>query len=465
VDFEFEYMTIYNKPMRTAVFVLLILGFLLPHSALGQSGEEEEVSSRSLYETWEQSLLYGIDSSVMATIDEMVEQKDDHFSREVLALLNSRRVNLRTKALDFFEALESDDAIETVLRELDFYQDLTSSFLIRLIYHLQRRDHPIDDDLWNLLREIIDEEGRDVRMATIRYLGESAYADAAEFLTGLYEDSDTDASVREAILRALGGIRDEASAELIFDLATDVNIDKTQRIAALEAAGKFADDRAIDVLGEAFSSDDPLIRTAAIGSLQDFPVDAVKELYLEALRDSFWRIRLTALRGISENPFAEALPAMEYMARQDPETNIKVQAYRSIAALDTGDGWRFLREEFTDTSLAEQYRQVIAAELIAGNFTASKTEIQEVMVEQWEEENSRLLDTICKTMSTSDISGAGDLFERMLGHENFIIQIYGVRGIGRNGISRYREDLQAIIDSESTHPALKSNASSALDQL
>jgi hypothetical protein len=111
-------------------------------SESGETGEPGEEEGVSLYEKWEQSLLYGIDTSVTATIDEMIDAKDDEFEDEVLELLGSRRSILRNKALDFFEALESNRAIETVLGELNFYQDLNSSFVVRMINHLQRREQP-----------------------------------------------------------------------------------------------------------------------------------------------------------------------------------------------------------------------------------------------------------------------------------------------------------------------------------
>ncbi len=455
--------------MKSLLSILLFIMFLLTTPLWGQdseaTAEDDTEQGVSIYETWEESLKYGIDATVITTIDEMIERKDDHFSDVVLTLLSSRRESLRIKALDFFEALELDTAIDTVLDELEFYQDLDRGFLIRLIQHLQRREHQIDRGLWQLLREIIEEEDRDVRSAAVRFLGEREYAPAAEFLAELYEDSDTDQPVRETILRALGRIKDPSSEDLIFDLAGDENIDKTQRIAAIEAAGNYGNRRAMNVIGEAFSSGDPLIRSAAVGSLTNFPINQVKELYLEALRDSFWRIRLNALRGISENPFEEAFEPLRFMARQDPENNIKIQALRSLAALNKEDAWQFLRESMENSDIGLPFRQTIALELIEGDFEASRQAIERVMVEEWEEENSRLLDTICKELSIRELPSAEQLYLRMLNHENYIIQIYGVRGIGRNGLTAYRTDLETIIENEDSHPALKSNAQTSMEQL
>jgi hypothetical protein len=111
-----------KKIFSAILLVLLLLNatYAQEASESGENGEPGEEEGVSLYEKWEQSLLYGIDTSVTATIDEMIDAKDDEFEDEVLELLGSRRSILRNKALDFFEALESNRAVETVLGELNF---------------------------------------------------------------------------------------------------------------------------------------------------------------------------------------------------------------------------------------------------------------------------------------------------------------------------------------------------------
>lgn len=434
-------------------------------TAESSAGDSKAEVIRNIHEEWKQTLEFGIDTSVVSTIDEMVNQKDDYLADDVIALIDSNRQSLKIKALDYLEALELDDGIDKVLHELNFYQDQSSQVVVRLIQHLQRREYPIDSQLGDLLEEMVREEGRDVKNAAIAYIGAAGWGDAADFLIDLYEDPDTEQVVQEQILKSLGEIHSPDSEDLIYDLADDENLDKTLRVAALNSAGEYASDRALKIIGNAFSSGDPIIRSAAIGALKSYPIDQVESLYMEALRDSYWRIRYNALGGIAEMPFNSVLPALEYMAENDPEPNIKHQALKAIAALDVPEGWKFLRDLLANKDADSQFRQSAAVLIIRDNFGPSKSVISEVMAEQWDEKNSQLLDTICKEMSITELNGADSLFERMLGHENFIIQIYGARGIGKNHIVRLRSSLQAIIESPDAHPALKANAQSALDQL
>lgn len=428
----------------------------------GENGEEVQ---QSLYEKWEETILYGIDSSVVSTIEEMIELEDARLADAVLTLVSSSRQSLRVKALDYFEALERDDAVSAVLDELMFYQDIPRDFTIRLFNHLKAREHPMDKDLWELTSEIIMEEGYEIQLAAIQYTAETEYQKAADFLAEYYGDPDLEIPVREAILRALGRIQHPGSRDLIFDLAADESIEKTLRIAAINAAGQYADSRALNVISNAFSSSDTLIRTAAVSALASFDPKDVEGLYLEALRDSFWRIRMAALRGIEENPFNEAFAPLRYMTQNDPETNIKHQAFRSLSSIESRKSRQYLREALEDEELGDQFRQSAAVLLIRNDFPGSKESIERVMAETWEDENNRLLDTICKELSLHKLDAATSLYERMIGHENYIIQIYGIRGIGRNQIASQKSYLEQLSRDEEAHPALRANARNALERL
>ena len=446
--------------MNKFFFLLLIL---IPSFTVQTQSANSSEDIQSLHEDWEETLQFGIESDVLSTIDAMIEEKVDDLSDRVSELFSNKRIEIRTKSLDFFEAFEDDALIPAVLSELEFYQDIADlRFTVRLIQHLERRKHDIDDDLWLLLEEMLGEEGEDVRSAIVSYTGSLKYQSAAVILEDIYQDASI--FLQEAVLKALGQIQDESSQELIHSLAGDENIEKSLRIAAIQAAGAYGNEQSLDILSQTFSSPDPLLRNAAVSALSNFPPSDTQALYLEALRDSFWRVRLTALKGIEQNPFSDALPALIYMSRQDPEINIKQQALKSIASLNVPDGWIFLQEMLADEALPDIYRQSAAVFLVQENFAASQTVIEKVMVSEWEKKNSRLLDTICKELSTETLPSAEDLYERMLGHENFVIQIYGVRGIGRNKILRLRPSLVTIMESKDSHRALKSSAEAVLEQ-
>lgn len=459
--------------------ILLFLVHLFIFSALASAQEaaaaaaeaEAEAAAAAaeaeadLYTQWEETLAFGIEGDVISAITAMIDEKDDVLSELVLKLFSSSRNEIRLKVIEYFEEFESDALIPLVLGELEFYQDLPSvEFTARLFEHLSQRKHNIDDKLWSLLEEMLQEEGAAVKSAIVSYIGTVEYQPAAAVLAELYEESAE--ALQTSILRTLGQIQDGGTESLIFDLAADESSDRSIRLAAIDAAAAYANAAALALISELVASSDPLLKTAAVSTLANFSHPDVQELYLEALRDSLWRVRMAALRGIEAgmavSHLAGTLPALKYMARNDPEAVIRQQALKSIAALENNDGWGYLREILGDKDLADAYRQNAALLLIRGNFAASHANIEEVMVEKWNEKDSRLLDTICKELSTQDLPAAAMLYEKMLGHNNFIIQIYGVRGVGRNQILALKPQLEAFAEEESSNTVLRNNARAAL---
>ena len=196
--------------MSKAFFLILFCLLLVSLPLLSQ---EEE--TRDLYTRWEETLRFGIESDVLSAIDNMIEEKIDYFADEISELFSSPRSKVRIKALDFFEAFERNDLISPVLSELEYYQEIDSpEFTSRLIRHLERYEQTIDDALWSLLKEMLQEEGRDVKYAIISYLGTLKHQPSALLLGELY--SEADIPLQEVILKTLGQIKDANSQEMIL---------------------------------------------------------------------------------------------------------------------------------------------------------------------------------------------------------------------------------------------------------
>jgi hypothetical protein len=87
-----------------------------------------------------------------------------------------------------------------------------------------------------------------------------------------------------------------------------------------------------------------------------------------------------------------------------------------------------------------------------------------IMAKEWAKDRSPMLDVVCKLLSQKEYSGFEDLYKRMLGHTNFIIQIYGVRGAQKNRAASLKAEVEAL-SAEGRHPQLRKNALSALEDL
>lgn len=82
----------------------------------------------------------------------------------------------------------------------------------------------------------------------------------------------------------------------------------------------------------------------------------------------------------------------------------------------------------------------------------------------WEDPDSRLVERVCHMLSQQESPKLRDPFDAMLSHPSFVIRIYGVRGIARNGFQDLRADLRALT-AKGVHRSLRSTAVAALETL
>jgi HEAT repeat protein len=418
----------------------------------------------SLVDKWRDDLLYGIDSKIIGVLNDMQNAENEELAGDVQSLLNSPNEAVQIAAIKYFIHFENDTVVNKLREDLLFYQDLTNKYIIELLQALQSFEIEVNTEEQEILFEMAEEPNQEVQLAAISAM--SAIADApstSAYLLEYYDKPGINNNIRNAILLALGELKDSSAQEILIDIVDDEGEDSTLRISAISALAKIGSDEAFRILRRNLSDESPLIRAAIIGSMGEFSPSQVEDVYQQALRDSFWRVRISALRTIAELNLTSLAPAIRYMSENDPEANIKHQAYRTLGDLGGNESWEHMRENVQDEKIGEDLKLTMLVELIENDFAGSKSVLEELMLEEWEEQNSRILDTICKTMALNEIGEtSASLFERMLGHPNFIIQIYAARGIAKNNLLRFRTTLESLIE-DTSNETLKLNIQAAID--
>ncbi len=157
---------------------------------------------------------------------------------------------------------ESGDAVVDALRGA--FEDRTEPVNVRAaaIEALGARSLP-----WvaTLITDAYYDDDRDLRIAALRAMGDSADARWFEFLEEDLGSSDPD--VRFEAAAAVGEIGDEGGALLLAPLLEDD--DATVRIGAVRALGAIGGDEAIELLSELEeSTEDPDLRSEATTALE-----------------------------------------------------------------------------------------------------------------------------------------------------------------------------------------------------
>ena len=429
----------------------------------GPAGFAQEASD-SILERWRDTLRFGVDSTVTAVIDEMQDAEDDRLADELVELFPSSRSAVQIRTIDFFIAMELDSLREAVEEELLFYQDLPANLVRKYLSYLEDFAPSDATEITEVLVEITEGTNAELAAGAVAVLGMADRIDEHEFYTELFDEDDQSIQVRVAAVRALARFSGDAVLDFLEDIAEDQVQETLIRQEALRSIGAIAADRSLALLRRLLDSDDPFIRASVLSALVDYDQQDTVDLYRSALRDSFWRVRLSVLQTLEEKPLADLEAMIIYISRNDPETPVKTQAYKTLGEYATDRVWEAFEEDLQQSRVAENYKLQILEMLIRNRFSQSRSVIEPIIEAEWAKPSSRLLDIIGRTLSAGSHPEAADIFLRFLDHGTPVIKIYGIRGLGNTGNPEFRSRLEELT-AEGVSPVLRQNAQDAVEKL
>jgi HEAT repeat protein len=433
-----------------------------PEAAVSET-ESEAPPDISEVDSWRETLLFGINETVIELLPQLTENREIELKSEVLELFernNNRRV--LQGALRYLEQLEITEGHPRAFQLLEEWFDRPPEVIAEVLSYLNATDAPLRDGDMDLLAEIARTTPVLRALGAVRLI--AARAEDASLLMELYEDAATHEDVQGRILISLGERKDPDVFDFVMSILGDEEFAQTalQR-SALDTLGQLEDPRGLPVILRQLDSSDAITRSHAISALARFSEEEAVRGIEMGLRDEFWRVRVASLQTVSEQNLDSALRNVMFMVRQDPERRVRMDAIRTLAALDHPDGWDLLHQRMKDRRVPVAERQLIIQVAMEHNTDAAIPVVMEIVEREWSEENSVLLDTIGRMVSRTESAALEELAGRFLEHSNFIIQIYGIRSAGLNGFRRYRERIEER--KEAPHRAVQTAVSRALEQL
>ena len=439
--------------MRTIIVALVLL---LP---MGICAQEE-----SVLEQWEATLSYGIDSEVADLVDQISAHGTGRFDDSLASrFADTRSSELRIAILDYFSEKESS-RLSAAARALVLSEEPIGDDLLRgCVTYLSR---VVEDDSAELLeryREIARDQAVLIATIAIDAIGRHGSADVPDALIELYGDVESD-DAKASVLRALGETGSNGVVEFLTNIAVDEYEISLFRQQAAMSLGKIGAAESQETLTELLNSEDSVLRAYVIQALGYYSNDEAATVLVDALRDSFWRVRVAALQGLGEQGDVAAVPAIAYKARRDPEAPVRQAAIATLGSIGGEEADRVLREIAVDVRTGEALR-IQALEVLSESDLASSVDLlTEVAEAEWEREGSRLLDAVSRIVSRSEDPAVGPLIDRLFQHPNYIIRIYAIRAMGRNGLTTYEDELTAIAD-ENTTGIMRTTALATLELL
>lgn len=453
---------------RGTVVILLsiLIAVLSPLSITSQEANDEE-RERMLdtRDEWRETLLYGIKSEILELLPMLIENRESELEPDVIELFESSNDSeILAAAADFLTSVESA-AGHRRAQELLQAGDRTSAGLpMALMGYLRETDSNLEEETVEAIFEIAASASTRDADAAVRLLGASEEV-PSERLIELYQDQFVSAETRGRILIELGRRGDPDVFDFVSEIIQeDEEAQTTLQRYAIDTLGKLGDERALPTILSQFDSSDAMTRAYAVNALTNFDTPEANRALVDSLRDNFWRVRVAALETIAEREMTDALSAVMYKARRDPERRVRLEAIKTVAALDQAEGWELLRERFENERTATDERGAMADELIRHNLDDSIDTIITVIESEWETENSRVLDTIGRIISQVEDPGIEPIAARFLDHPNYILQIYALRAVRRSRLASLLEITEARQE-EGNHRAVQQAATRALEEM
>ena len=89
--------------------------------------------------------------------------------------------------------------------------------------------------------------------------------------------------------------------------------------------------------------------------------------------------------------------------------------------------------------------------------------LEKVLTPKWSKDKDNELGPFCKTLSLSKWDQLKPFYAQMLVHHDFIIKIYGIRGVKLNKISSLKGTLKAIMDNKKESRNVRREVQAALE--
>ncbi len=432
--------------------------------ASGTNAENEKKELiRSARDDWRETLRYGIDSEVLDLLKTLKDQNEKSLNGEIQTLLQtSFNTKVREAALAQLEAGSDGRAEDDAIRILENFEDEEGALVSAAIRYLAVIESAKSAPA---IAKVLDSAQESLAAAAVKALGRVGGPDQQELLLARYDEEDTPLGMRGEIILALGELKAKSATDKLIGILEDREEEGVLRRYACHALGKIGDPAAIEPLRRAYGESDTLLRSYAVAALASFPGrDDVREILTAALRDSFWRVRVSAIQGLAEMNDREAVDILLYKAKKDPEPNVREEALRAVGKIGTGEALDFLRGIYRDVVANIRYRETALRTLVEHDLGGSLPTFRDVVAAEWDKKDSRILDLTCRVLAEQEAGSLGSFYEKLLEHPNFIIRMYGIRGIARNDLSQYRSRVEELSKEGNPQPVRKL-ALSALETL
>lgn len=445
--------------MKRAPWLLLFLLAGLP--GLPAADDQSQVLDRT-----RQTLLYGIDSQVLDVVQRISSTHDGRFTKELSSVLtDTRSADVKKAILGVFEDQGVKDGEGMARKILGDSDNQTGDLLVSAVRYLTAIRAA---GLSPLLTPLIDSKDGGVASEAIRACGRSGEAACAAALESKLNSPDFPDARRSDVILALGDLKDQKAVTDLIAIAKNTDEDKVRRVYAADALGKIGDARALPVLKAMFAENDALVRAYAASALSHFGLDDVFPMLIQGLKDDDWKVReqcAKALTGnLSSGQADTALPVLQYKARYDPVSQVRVAAIKALGGMGGTTGEDTLAALYQGAGFPPETRETALKALTARSLSRAIDAAKAVMAAEGKGVDQKSIEATARVLSEAQGASLKDVYTVMLASPDAAVRAYAVRGIGANVFSDLKDRLKDMSQKDPS-PLVQREAEKALEKL
>lgn len=396
---------------------------LLPLSAEEQNEEE------SLYQSRYEKLYYGTDAEITDLLDTLINDEDYAFSEDIASLFEKTRSDsVKAKIFDYYIKAKDPRLTDACKVYLANPYDEKKSILEKVFAYCSSLEIT---EVREEVVQLLEDENEDFLNASIKLLGKVGTEEDVPLLKS-YLDKEISVPLKEAVVTAIGDIGVATNWETLLEIANDKDEATSMRMIAIEALGKLETDETVESLIKLYEETDSNVRYSVVKALATHKSDAVTSLITEAIRDSYFRVRIEAMSIAKEQQLYDTVPSILYRAKNDSEAVVKNKAYEVLAAIGDRTAIDYLLGIVKGTKQGESVRGKVASYLLMYDFdialdtiieTAEKClkddrykNLRYALGKEFAKYNNANLESICqKYLEHKDVATKGtglDIFRR-----------------------------------------------------
>ncbi|MCL2229615.1 MAG: HEAT repeat domain-containing protein [Treponema sp.] len=397
-------------------------------------------------------LQFGTETEIASLIQSLIAENADYLDNDLIALvLNSRNQRILTSVFGYFGQREKTGLEARALRAITQREDETNETVHAAMDYLGRVKSA---EAVPVIMELLDTEERRFLATGFRAIGlassgnEELANQTAVFLVEYYEERDPASDLRSVILNSIGATRSAAGIALLVDIATNTDERIPLRIAALGALSNIGNERGLEAILTCIGTNDPNVRSAAVGALGPFTGENVDNAILDAFRDSYYRTRLAAAQAARDRRLAAAVPFLRFRAERDDVPNVKDEAIRALGAIANADAIQVLETLFTTRTNTDRVR-ILAADMLIKNaggrhFTRVIAEMEDARTRNQQNLVNGFLRVAGEAVVEGDKAEIESVARRFMDSGNVMEKLFGLDMVLNNELRGLRDQLVTL---------------------